>query len=222
MKSPKLSIILALALALLSPAAVGCGRSDTGDDPSSGAFEQKEDASPTDGDIVEEEPDEGEAPEGDNGQESEGAVDEERQRVGEVGVGFVEVPASWMKFVDVDGTTSLQWCDGTPYTIISLDVFDLSGLSEDQRSELTLEDAADSVAGTLIDGGAVEDSLQGAHVTLAGREALQVYCSYPDGIILVTWVLEADDGSIRYVAAEGTMSTVLDAVEMVEDSYSIE
>ena len=148
-------------------------------------------------------------------------ADEQVQHVGADGIGFVDVPATWVKFTDVDGNDSIQWCDGTPYTIISLNTFDLDSVPEDQRADFDAEDAANSVWTNMLNDGCDEESVQGAHVTLAGRDAVQVYGAYPDGSFLVCWLVEDDDDAIRYVAAEGTQDTIMDAVGIVEGTYAL-
>ena len=71
----------------------------------------------------------------------------------------------------------------------------------------------------MLDDGVSEDAIQGARVKLAGRDALQVYGLYPDGSYLVCWLATDDAGTIRYVAAEGTENTIMDAVNIVQDTY---
>lgn len=151
--------------------------------------------------------------------ETENAV--EGQRVGAEGTGFVTIPSDWVEFHDVDGNSSLQWCDGTPYTVISLNTFDMESVPEDQREGFGSEDAADSVWANILNDGVAEDHIQGAHVKLAGRDAVQVYALYPDGSFLVTWLLQDDAGTIRYVAAEGTDETIMGSVGIVESTYEL-
>ena len=147
--------------------------------------------------------------------------DQAKQHVGAEGVGFVDIPASWVEFKDTDGNSSLQWCDGTPYTVVSLNTFDLSGMSEEDRASFTPEDAANSVWTNMLNDGAVEESVTGARVTLAGRDAVQVYGTYPDGSILVCWLVQDDAGVIRYVAAEGTNETIMEAFDIVDKTYQL-
>ena len=141
------------------------------------------------------------------------------QRVGAEGTGFVTVPDNWIEFHDTDGNTSIQWCDGTPFTVISLNTFDTTGVPEDQLADFDAEAAANSVWQSILDSGADEDAIQGARVQLAGRDAVQVYTIFPDGGYLVCWLAEDDNGVIRYVAAEGTEDTTMDSVNIVQDTY---
>jgi len=65
------------------------------------------------------------------------------------------------------------------------------------------------------------DRASGATVTLAGREAYQVYAYFPDdGTFLVTWCVADDAGVVHYVAAEGPSDGLMDLVTLVEQSYS--
>ena len=229
MKSRPAYLALVLSLALCLPFAAACSSSNKPDDSSSEKIEKEEDVVLSDDDTTEtdleelvdsQEDEEDEAD--DTEKESDDDADEQTQRIGEKGIGFVEIPANWVEFKDVDGNDSIQWCDGTPYTVISLNVFDLSSVPAEQRGSFTAEDAASSVWTNMINDGAVEDEIQGAHVTLAGRDAVQVYGVYPDGSFLVTWIVPDDEGEFRYVAAEGTSETIMDAVNYVQLTYSLD
>ena len=67
----------------------------------------------------------------------------------------------------------------------------------------------------------MEDSITGARVTLADRDAVQVYGTYPDGSILVCWLVQDDEGVIRYAAAEGTDETIMDAFDIINLTYQL-
>lgn len=224
-------LALALALCLSMPLAAGCSSDDggatddtkkeeevvlTGDDITETDLDGEDKDDTDDGSWLDLDTDTDDADDG-----ATGDAGEQTQHVGADGIGFVDVPASWVEFKDVDGNSSIQWCDGTPYTIISLNTFNVDSVPEEERADFDAEDAANSVWANMLNDGCEEDSVQGAHVTLAGREALQVYGAYPDGSFLVCWLLEDDQGVIRYVAAEGTQDTIMDAVDIVEDTYAL-
>lgn len=206
-------LALALTLSLSLAGALGCSSGSQQDTSDSESIEKEEDVVLSEEDVAG--TDETEADSG----ETE-AVTANKQ-IGAKGVGFVSVPENWVEFNDVDGNTSIQWCDGTPYTVISLNTFDLDSVPEEERAGYTTEDAANSVWQNMLNDGAVEDSVQGARVTLADHDALQVYGIYPDGSYLVTWLLQDEEGVIRYVAAEGTEETIMDTVTMVQDTYQL-
>ena len=227
---PKLALSLALVLSLGIVGTVGCssGSSDETDSAAAAteSTEKEEDVVLTDDDVTEFDADEQDAEEEDEVEiededESE-AEAEETKHVGADGVGFVDIPASWTDFKDVEGGTDLQWCDGTPYTIVTLNVIDLSQvLSEEERADFTIETALNNIAAHLLEEGMDKESLAGAHVTLAGRDAVQIYGMYPEGSVLVVWLVEDDAGNYRYVSAEGTTDTIMDAVSIVENSYAL-
>lgn len=204
---------LALALALSLPLAAGCSSGTTTADDTQEAVEQtkEEELELTDEDISLTDEDES----------STSPTSQATQRVGADGIGYVSVPDTWVEFKDVDGNSSIQWCDGTPYTIISLNTFDMSTVPEDQRASFTAEDAANAVWTNILNDGVDEGAVQGARVTLANREALQVYALYPDGSYLVCWLVTDDAGAIRYVSAEGPESTIFDAVDIVQNTYEL-
>ena len=226
-----------LALALCAAAITGCGSSA----PEGNAVEKEEDvvlqedtSSVTEKDTTDSEEattaDEtsdaavsGEAAATEDDADATAITDTQAQgkRVGSDGIGYVTIPANWVDFEDTDGNASLQWCDGTPYTVISLNVFNMDSVPEDQSASFGPEQAAESVWMNMVNDGADEESIQGAHVKLAGRDAVQVYGVYPDGSFLVTWLLADDAGTIRYVAAEGTQDTIMDTVNIVESTYEL-
>ena len=219
-------LAIALALCLSMPLAVGC--SSKGADSSDGADSKEEEVVLTDEDVTEVDLTDEKSDKKEESDEKEGTsmtedqsskTDASGQRVGKKGIGFVEVPSDWVEFHDVDGNDSIQWCDGTPYTVISLNVFDLSTVPEEERAGFDAMAAANSVWANILSDGVSEDAIQGARVELAGKDAIQVYALYPDCSFLVCWVAEDEDGQIRYVAAEGTEDTIMDAVNIVQDTY---
>lgn len=218
-------LALSLALCLCLPLAAGCSSSDS--KPADDTTKEEEvvltdeDAKETDlTDEAEDEDDKTDAAEADDTDDADDA-DEQTQHVGADGTGFVDVPATWVEFHDTDGNDSIQWCDGTPYTIISLNTFDIESVPEEERASFDAVAAANSVWANMLNDGVEEDSVQGARVKLAGRDAVQVYGVYPDGSFLVCWLLQDDAGVIRYVAAEGTQDTIMDSVEIVENTYAL-
>ena len=215
-------LALSLALCLCLPLAAGCASDEGGATDDTKKEEEvvltDEDVKETDlTDEAEDEDDKTDAAEADDTDDA----DEQTQHVGADGTGFVDVPATWVEFHDTDGNDSIQWCDGTPYTIISLNTFNVDSVPEEARADFDAEDAANSVWANMLNDGCEEDSVQGARVTLAGRDAVQVYGVYPDGSFLVCWLLQDDAGVIRYVAAEGTQDTITDSVEIVENTYAL-
>lgn len=211
MKARLRSVALMFVLAVSLPLATGCSSGTPSAEPEPEAVEQtkEEEVKLTDDDVKVTE----EAP----ATEQAAAT----KRVGADGIGYVSVPESWVEFQDTDGNSSIQWCDGTPYTIVSLNTFDMSSVPEDQRADFDAEDAANAVWMNMLNDGVSENAVQGARVTLANHDALQVYALYPDGSYLVCWLLDDGAGTIRYVSAEGPESTIYDTVEMVQNTYEL-
>ncbi len=141
------------------------------------------------------------------------------QRIGSPEYGYVSVPSTWVKFVDTDGNTSVQYCDPSASYIVSLNIFDLSNASDEERASFGAYEGASSVWANIEDDGGQD--VTGATVTLAGREAYQVYAYFPDdGTFLVTWCVADDAGVVHYVAAEGPGDGLMDLVTLVEQTYS--
>ena len=138
----------------------------------------------------------------------------ETRRVGEEGYGYIDIPASWVVFTDVDGSATVKQWAADPVTIISLDIV------PNTDGALDPEQAAQNIAAHLESTGASD--LTGARVTVGGFDAAQIYCVYPDeGIFLVIWLFDGGDGIIHYIAAEGTGDTVMEAFTIVEETYSL-
>lgn len=212
-------VLFALALSLMMPLAAGCSGGQQAQ-PSEQA-EQK----PVEQESAEQVKDDEKAPAETDAKDGASSADSvattSGKRVGADGIGFVTVPDTWVEFHDVDGNSSIQWC-ADDKTIISLNTFDVNSLPEDMREGFTAEDAANVVWNNMIyDDGAKEEDVQGARVTLAGREALQVYAYFPDASYLVCWLLQDDAGVIRYVSAEGTEASIMEAVSIVQDTYEL-
>lgn len=142
-----------------------------------------------------------------NDPEAEAKMD--TKKVGTPEYGYVNVPSDWANFVDVDGNNSFQVCSIDKSTIISLNI--MQG-----EESAGLEDYASSIAYRMEQDGGKE--LQAARVKIKNIDAVQVYGKYDDGnYILVTWVFEAEDGKVHYIAAEGTRDKILDAVGYIEN-----
>ena len=250
MKHLHLALAFALALSLGALGGAGCSSSDPtppadeteeqaadsdasakdADEAADPAEDKKDEAAPEKDDATETAPaesDEGEPAPAPTENEATDTADDttkegETMHVGAEGVGFVDIPSTWVEFQDAAGGDDLQWCDGTPYTIVTLNVIDVSAsLTPEERESFTVETAANNIIGHLIDEGMDESSITGAHVTLAGRDAVQVYGSYSSGSILVVWLLEDDAGNYRYVSAEGTPDTIMDAFNIVDSTYQL-
>ena len=230
MRNHRMHIVQAtlLALALCTTVLSGCG----GSTPEAETVEKEEDVvlqenqvTTTDKDAEKDQKEDAASPTDETADAPE-ATEEEKpaaqgQRVGAEGTGFVTIPDTWVEFHDTDGNSSLQWCDGTPFTVISLNTFDMESVPEDEREDFEIVDAGESVWTNILNDGVDEEAIQGAQVKLAGRDAVQVYALYPDGSFLVTWLLQDDAGVIRYVAAEGTEETIMDSVGIVESTYEL-
>lgn len=200
-----LAIPAALVLAL---ALVACGSAPTGEPAAEPADVIEDVELSEDEDVLDEFDEEDDSP------------DVATQRIGTPEFGFTDVPSDYVEFRDVSGGTDLQYADVTGTSIITLNVFDLESVPEDMRDSFTLYDAAQSVAANIDQGGPTD--IQGATVELAGRTAYQVYAFFEDGTFLVTWVVDDPDGVIHYVAVEGPADTILDNVELVEETYAFD
>jgi len=141
-------------------------------------------------------------------------------RVGEAGIGFVDIPSDFVPFKDVSGGTDLQWSDATGTSIVTLNVFDMETVPEDQRESFTAYDAAQSVYYNISQDS--PEDIEGATVELCGTQAYQIYAYYDDGIFLISWVVDGPDGAIHYVSVEGSEDVIMSLVDLVEETYAFD
>lgn len=148
----------------------------------------------------------------------------EMQTVGTGEFGYVTVPDTWMKFTDLDGGTDFQYSNPQGTSIITLNTFSFDDLTEEQKSQVDLESAAQSVWYNLENNQV--SGIEGARVTLGPYDALQIYGYFTSedyGLEsgIVCWVFESSDGVFHYVAAEAALDDLMDVVSYVEDSYTL-
>lgn len=120
--------------------------------------------------------------------------------VGSKQMGYVSVPPEWSKFKDLDeSVTDLQYSDPLGTTILTMNIFDTSGLSKEQLRSFNAEEAAKNVWKNLESGAS---DVQGNTVKFKEYDAFQLYATYSDGSQLVAWIFEAEDNKIHYIAVE--------------------
>lgn len=148
----------------------------------------------------------------------------ETQTIGNDELGYVTLPGDWLEFRDLNGAADLQYSNPAGTSIVSLNIFDLSSLTEEQRAEFTAQDAADNVWYNL-EQSEVED-INGATVTLGGYQAFEIYGQFlsedhdlPSAI--VCWIFEDGAGVFHYVSAEGAIEDFADVFSYVEESYTL-
>lgn len=108
--------------------------------------------------------------------------------------GYIQVPANFVSFQDVDVDGLTQYSDTTGKNIITLDHYD----------DLDYKTAANNLRAYLETKDGLND-LKGATLTVAGYNALQLYGHYTDGYFSVIWLIEDPanpTGSTYYLAME--------------------
>ena len=117
----------------------------------------------------------------------------EDQRIGSKEYGFISVPKDWVKFIDVDGNSTIQYSYGITWisTIFSLD----ANITDAQNY-------ATVVYSKLSDDG-VSD-LKAETEKVNGYKAYKVYGYYTDeGKWLVCWFIDGKNDKTYYIAVEG-------------------
>ncbi len=117
----------------------------------------------------------------------------EVQWIGDEEHGYLQVPADYNPFQDVDTEGLVQYCYG-PYNIITL-----------QRFEGTSADTAAFNIYNHLEEEAAADSVSSAEVEISDYTAKQIYAYYPDSSqYLVTWFIPDpdDENSCYYLSME--------------------
>jgi len=145
----------------------------------------------------------------------------ELQRVGSKQLGYVNIPVNWGKFKDLDPKVKdLQYSDSSGKTIVTMNLFDKTGLSEEEARNFGAEEAARNVWANLSNGGAAD--VKGNTVKFKHYDTFQVSAIYPDKSRLVAWLFNAEDNEIHYVAVESpSEERFMQVVKMISESYSL-
>lgn len=112
--------------------------------------------------------------------------------------GYISVPNNWIRFHDLNGSTAYQFSDVKGEYIVTIDYI--------KEKEYTAKDYASNYLYNMKQSTEVT-GVKGATVSIGRNKeytAYQVYMLYQnEGIYLVTYWFETEDGTIRYLAIEG-------------------
>ena len=123
------------------------------------------------------------------------------KRVGSKQMGYISILPEWHKFKDLDESVKdLQYSDPAATTIVSMNIFDKTGLTKEEARKFGAEDAARHVWTNLENHGATE--VAGNTIKFQHYDAFQLYATYTGGAQLVAWLFEAEDKEIHYIAVE--------------------
>lgn len=152
------------------------------------------------------------------------AGEEGMQVVGNETVGYVSVPDTWVKFTDLDGGTDFQYSNIEGTAIITMNIFDTKGLSDEQKAALDTRSAASSVWYNLENNDVTD--ISGATVKIGTYDALQVYGSFTSedhglASYIVCWIFEDENGIMHYVSAEAPVESASEVVSYVESSFTL-
>ena len=112
----------------------------------------------------------------------------------------------------ITGGSIKQYCDETGKLIITLNCT--------ENPQTDAKNAASSCWAQMEQDGAAD--IQGATVQIADCAAYQVYGYYTDDdVMLVIWVFTDSDGTLHYISAEGPIDSVMDAVKLVEKTFTL-
>ena len=123
--------------------------------------------------------------------------DNENTIVGDNKYGYINIPSNWVRFYDVDGTTSLQYSYANLY-IVTLNYFEDSTHTAKEYASNYLYNKQNSNDVKGVTGATVKIGKNKQYT------AYQVYMYYPlDKVYLITYWFEAEDGKVHYIALEG-------------------
>lgn len=142
-------------------------------------------------------------------------------RVGSETQGYIDIPADWIVFQDLNGGDSIQYTDPEKptFTIVTLDSFEASVFGVNDISTVETIDAANSVASVWQDP-SIKESVEffnTAMTEIAGHEAYEVHARLKTGQIVTAWVFRTEDrGPIYYLALEGDQDSFVDFYPYLE------
>lgn len=119
------------------------------------------------------------------------------KRVGSDEFGYITIPKNWVKFIDVDGNSTLQYSYANIY---------IATLYAVPTTQISAYNYASNIMTELQSEGV--QNVQGATVSVDKYSAYQVYGYYSsENIWLVCWLFEAEDGKTHYISIEGPDNT---------------
>ena len=107
------------------------------------------------------------------------------QPIGNDEIGYMKIPLGYTKVESEDDvalsifTGMVQYCDATGVNMITLGHYEgisYQVLAENRRYALEEQEEISGLSGSIV--------------TVAGYNALQLYCYHTDGIFLTTWMIE--------------------------------
>ena len=135
------------------------------------------------------------------------------KRIGKENYGYVDIPKTWIEFVDVDVEADIVQYTDAGGSIITL----AAAFNPDADPEIIMN----AYAAQMEDEGA--ESVIGVRGSLNGIEAVQVYGVYTsENLLLVAWAFKSDDGYMHIISAEGPPDKIVDVVSYLETSYALE
>lgn len=149
---------------------------------------------------------------------------EQFQMAGNDALGYVQLPADWVRFLDIEGGTDLQYSNPAGTAILTLNIFSLDGLTEEQRSQITLDQMAQMLAYSLEQDDVSE--LVGDKTTFAGYEAVRIFGYFISEdhdlpSMIVCWLFDDQDGITHFVSMESAIEDFQKMYTQVESTYSI-
>lgn len=144
-----------------------------------------------------------------------GNEDTDTMVVGNEKVGYVQVPANYVKLHEPSyGEDAVCYCDGTTYNIMCLVYYDVEGLT-------AMQAAQNLAAGIEYEGGFTPESFLTSTVQLGGVEAYQICAYYPSSNQwLINWLFESPyDDYVHYASVE-FVGEDLTLFNLMENTYS--
>jgi hypothetical protein len=156
--------------------------------------------------------------ESDEGESDEGDEDSDlgpTKKVGNEQDGYVEVPETWIDFVDVDNSGLTQYSNLNGTQIVTLTTYDSSEYDDAYTLAATLYEEMEATGYRHLEVAAVYDILD--------YTSYQVYGISPDGVsIVVIWAFEDENGLVHFLSSEGPALDTPEAVYLIPQSFTLE
>ena len=147
-------------------------------------------------------------------------TNQETKRIGNADYGFIDIPSTWIKFTDIDGTEAVQYTDGSGYNIVTLDSFTKEKAKVSADIEFNAEFLAKKLAVMWQDNQDV-GKMTGARTKVAGLDAYQLQIVMQSGQYLITWIFQKDE-KVYTISFEGDAETLKTFIPYIEDTWSLD
>ena len=136
---------------------------------------------------------------------------EEKQVVGSDDYGYIEIPKNWVKFQDLAGGDSIQYADGSPINIVTLNAFTREKAQVPEGQAFNAQELAGRIAYSYTQPSEKEkiNDISADYVQVAGVEGAQIHLEFKTGIVMNLVLFQTEEnGKVYFLTLEGTKDKV--------------